>query len=96
VIAHNLLLTPGTWPKAQIPKLRKVQLSERMLGGVIVPAAVKAMPPVATVTASGNRKEGVLVYTHRTQFQCAKDWVGVIDSRLACTQMGNAPKKSLR
>jgi hypothetical protein len=41
--------------------VRKVKLSERILGAVIVLAAVKAIPPVATVTASGDRKESVLI-----------------------------------
>ena len=39
VIARSLSLTPGTWPKTQIPKLRKVQPPERRLGGIIVAAA---------------------------------------------------------
>jgi hypothetical protein len=55
--------------------VRKVQLSERILGAVIVPAAVKAMPPVATVTASGDRKERVLVYTDLTQFKWPTDQI---------------------
>jgi hypothetical protein len=38
-------------------KVKRVQLSERRFGGVIVPAAIKAMPPVATVIAYSDRKE---------------------------------------
>ena len=55
----NPLLLAHTLHVAESPILRvgNVQLSERMLGAVIVSVAVKAMPPVATVTALGDRKE---------------------------------------
>jgi hypothetical protein len=38
-------------------RLGQAQLSERMLGAVVVSVAVKAVPPVATITAIDNREE---------------------------------------
>ena len=64
----------------------EVQLSERMLGAVIVSVAVKAMPPVATITVIGDRKERVRVYIEGTEFKCATDRIDLFSFSLVPRQ----------